>query len=91
MILGCIYRHPSSEISIKDFSIIHIEPLLEKIVAEQKECVLMGDINVDLLKYSESNSATEFYNNLFSNFFTPFVLQPTRLKAKTLIDNIIMT
>ena len=29
-----------------------------------------------------------FYNNLTSNFFNPFILQPTRLVSKTLIDNI---
>ena len=47
----------------------------------------MGDFNVDLLK---SNGGSEFYTNLSSHFFTPFVLQPTRLKAKTLIDNIFL-
>ena len=47
----------------------------------------MGDVNIDLLK---SNGASEFYTNLSSHFFTPFVLQPTRLKAKTLIDNIFL-
>ena len=29
-----------------------------------------------------------FFNSLSSNFFTPYILQPTRLQAKTLIDNI---
>ena len=47
----------------------------------------MGDLNVDQLK---SNGCSEFYSNLSSHFFTPFVLQPTRLKAKTLIDNIFL-
>ena len=47
----------------------------------------MGNFNVDLLK---SNGSSEFYTNLSSHFFTPFVLQPTRLKAKTLIDNIFL-
>ena len=48
----------------------------------------MGDFNIDLLKTSSNNSAGEFFNNLSSHFFTPFVLQPSRLKSKTLIDNI---
>ena len=47
----------------------------------------MGDFNVNLLK---SNGASEFYTTLSSYFFSPFVLQPTRLKAKTLIDNIFL-
>ena len=75
LIIGCIYRHPSSKISVKDFSNEHLEPILQKISKEKKECVLMGDFNVDLLK---SNGASEFYTNLSSYFFTPFVLQPTR-------------
>ena len=85
LIIGCIYRHPSSKISTNDFSSEHLEPILQKISKEKKECVLMGDFNIDMLK---SNGASEFYTNLSSHFFTPFILQPTRLKAKTLIDNI---
>ena len=48
----------------------------------------MGDFNVDLLKSSDNNTAGDFFNMFSSHFFTPFVLQPTRLKSKTLIDNI---
>ena len=48
----------------------------------------MGDFNVDLLKVSDNNAAGDFYNMFSSYFLTPFVLQPSRLKAKTLIDNI---
>ena len=48
----------------------------------------MGDFDIDLLKTSSNNSAGEFFNNLSSHFLTPFVLQPSRLKSKTLIDNI---
>ena len=50
----------------------------------------MGDFNVDLLKTSSNNSAGEFFNNFSTHFFTPYVLQPTRLKSKTLIDNIFL-
>ena len=50
----------------------------------------MGDFNVDLLKSNGNNETSEFYNNLSNYFFTPFVLQPTRLKAKTVIDNIFL-
>ena len=88
LIVGCVYRHPSSSISISDFASKHIEPILYKISKEKKECALMGDFNVDLLKSSSNSNANHFYTHLTSHFFTPFVLQPTRLKSKTLIDNI---
>ena len=48
----------------------------------------MGDFNVDLMKSKDSNE-NDFYNNTSSYFFSPFVLQPTRLQSKTLIDNIL--
>ena len=49
----------------------------------------MGDFNIDLLKI-DSNDASSFFNNVTSHFLTPFILQPTRLKSKTLIDNIFL-
>ena len=89
LIVGCVYRHPTSVISVRDFADTHLEPILHKISQEKKECALMGDFNVDLLKSSgNNNTASDFFNNLSSHLFTPFVLQPTRLKSKTLIDNI---
>ena len=65
-----------------------MEPILQRISLEKKQCVLMGDFNVDLLKTDTHNDSNLFYNNLSSYFFTPYVLQPTRLHSKTLIDNI---
>ena len=50
----------------------------------------MGDFNVNLLNTNGNSAATDFYNSLTSYFFTPFILQPTRLHAKTLIDNIFL-
>ena len=50
LIIGCIYRHPTSKISIQDFNQCFLEPLLQKINSENKQCVLMGDFNIDLLK-----------------------------------------
>ena len=88
LIVGCIYRHPTSSISIQDFSNIHLDPILQKISLEKKQCVLMGDFNVDLLKVEINNDCNLFYNNLSSYFYSPYILQPTRLQSKTLIDNI---
>ena len=48
----------------------------------------MGDFNINLLKIDANVAINEFFNNMSSSFFTPFVLQPTRLQSKTLIDNI---
>ena len=50
----------------------------------------MGDFNIDLLKVDSNTDTNIFYNNLTSHFFAPFVIQPTRLCSKTLIDNIFL-
>ena len=86
LVVGCIYRHPSE--SIRNFSNDYLEPILNKISREKKECALMGDFNVDLLNSSGNTAASEFFNTMSSYFYTPFILQPTRLRSKTLIDNI---
>ena len=88
MLIGCIYRHPSSTMSIKKFNDEIFD--LDKISSEDKTCALMGDYNIDLLKIDTNEDTNVFYNNLSSHFFTPFVLQPTRLCSKTLIDNIFL-
>ena len=57
---------------------------------EEKTCALMGDFNIDLLKIDSNEDASSFFNNVTLHFLTPFVLQPTRLKSKTLIGNIFL-
>ena len=88
LIIGCIYRHPTSKISIQEFNQCFLEPLLQKINSENKQCVLMGDFNIDLLKCETHDNTNAFLNNLSSSFFSPYIIQPTRLASKTLIDNI---
>ena len=48
----------------------------------------MADFNINLLKSSTDNEPNLFFNSLSSLFFTPYILQPTRLHYNTLIDNI---
>ena len=88
LIIGCVYRHPSSIISITDFSTIHLEPVLTKISNENKMCIVMGDFNINLLKTDTNNAYNLFLNTMTSHNYSPYILQPSRLQAKTLIDNI---
>ena len=87
-LFGCIYRHPTSNIPVHEFNQCCIDPLLHKINSENKQCILMGDFNIDLLKCETHEDSNAFLNSLSSSFFTPYVLQPTRLTSKSLIDNI---
>ena len=88
LILGCVYRHPTSTITIQQFTNDYIDPLLEKISVENKFCSLMGDFNIDFLKSDTNNNVNAFFNSVTSHFFAPCILQPTRPISKTLIDNI---
>ena len=49
---------------------------------------LLNDFNIDLLKHDSIESIGDFYNIMTPHFFAPYVIQPTRLISKTLIDNI---
>ena len=77
LIVGCLYRHPSSSITVDQFTNDYIEPLLQNISNENKTCALMGDFNIDLIKKDSINYINNFCNTMSSNFFTPYILQPT--------------
>ena len=51
-IVGCVYRHPSSFLSIVDFSKLCIEPVLQKSFAKMM-CCLTGDFNINILKTNQ--------------------------------------
>ena len=54
-----------------------------------KSIFLLGDFNIDLLKYELSDSINNFIDTLSSNFLLPHILLPTRISTtSTLIDNI---
>ena len=88
MIVGCLYKH--SALQINDFKSDFISPLLLKLQKESsKRIFLLGDFNIDVLKYELSDSINNFIDTLSSNFLLPHILLPTRIsKTSTLIDNI---
>ena len=88
VIIGCIYRHPNMELN--EFNEDYLNVLLHKISKENKSVFLLGDFNVDLLKYDKHNATNEFLDSLSSSFFLPTILLPTRNvgSSRTLIDNI---
>ena len=67
-------------------------PLLTNIRKEEKTCMLIVDFNINLLNAETNTNISEFYDNISSHFFVPYILQPTRLtkNSKTLINNIFL-
>ena len=88
IIVGCIYRHP--KMPIPYFNNCFLSPMLEKIGNENKEVMLLGDFNIDLLKVNQEKSNDNFLDILGSHMFLPQIILPTRVceKSQTLIDNI---
>ena len=57
---------------------------------EDKQCIIIWDINIDLLKF-ETHPKTETYlDSIFSNGYLPVIVKPTRITAPsvTLTNNI---
>ena len=79
MIIQCLYRHPSSQIPVSQFTDDYLEPLLEKNAKEDKTCSIMGDFNIDLLKSETHDEIANYQNNVTNHFYNPLILQPTKL------------
>lgn len=89
LLCGTIYRHPNGNI---DEFLEYLNTALEKTNSENKPCVIMGDFNLNLLKFESHNETDSFLNSMLANFFQPHILQPTRITdhSATLIDNIFL-
>ena len=67
-----------------------LNPFLDKLSKENDQVFLLGDFDINLLKYNDHHPTNEFLDSLVSNWFIPYILQPTRLTShsKTLTNNI---
>ena len=87
-ITGCNYRHPCME--AREFNVTYLQKTLEKISYESKDIILMGDFNIDILKYDTNNDTAAFLDMMYENFLRPYISSRTRVtpRSQTLIDNI---
>ena len=59
---------------LDEFNDIYLNPLLDKISKESKSIFLLGDFNVDLLKYDHNAPTNEFCDSLSSHMFLPHII-----------------
>ena len=87
-LIGTVYKHPSMNVS--KFNHEYLTDILTKIKNENKNIILMGDFNVNLINYYKNRGTYEFLEQLFNHNFTPQITLPSRIteKTATLIDNI---
>ena len=64
--------------------------IMDTLNSENKNCVFMGDMNIDLLKFGTHTKTADYLDNLFSHGFLPLITKPTRLSnsSATLFDHI---
>ena len=69
---------------------LNLNDLLEKLSHENKEIILMGDFNIDLLKYETHDDSADFLDAIYASFLLPYISAPSRVTphSKALIDNI---
>ena len=88
-IVGTICKHPSMNVST--FNAEFFAPLLKNLNKENKEVILTGDFNMNLLNFGKKRGTHQFLE-LFHNNYTPQITLPTRItdRSATLIDNIFL-
>ena len=90
-IVGVIYRpntFPLADIDIFNTTLFGI---MDQINFENKKGVIMGDMNIDMLKYGSHDLTDVYVDGIFSRGFLPRILKPTRVthSSATLLDHIL--
>ena len=84
-IIGALYRHPNGNVE----HFVHDMDKVLSQVPKRLSCFLVGDMNIDLLKF-KNNLTFEYFTTLSAQNFMPFISAPTRItdRTSTLIDHI---
>ena len=87
IIIGCIYRHPSA--NMPGFT-QELQNIIKSLSNRKQHVYIIGNVNVNFLKYNEHANNEDYLNMLYSNNFLPLITKPTRLTdhSSTLIDHI---
>ena len=87
IIVGCIYRHPSSNL---DSFISQFENLIRSLNQSKHQIFILGDMNIDFLKVGSHSKTEDYLDMLYSSNLLPVITKPTRITShtSTLIDHI---
>ena len=73
---------------VNEFNSLFLNTLSENLLSEKnKEIVLLGDFNIDLLKYEKDHNTADFLDQMYSASLAPHITSPTRITShsRTLI------
>ena len=89
LVYGTIYRSPN-HLSIANHNFQeNLRSVLEKVEKSNKQCIIQGDLNYNLLNENYNHANT--YRDIFmENLFFPLISKPTRITktSQTCIDHI---
>ena len=83
-----VYRHPNKR---DTETTENLQKVLNKIKRENKNTLILGDFNYDLLNHENSEHISKFLHMMIENSFQPCILEPTRIifgNKPSLVDNI---
>ena len=88
LVIGLMYRSPSHD-SIADVN-TYLQDIIGKIQQERKTLILLGDLNINLLKVNTDTNTASYFDVMIYNNLIPVVTLPTRATntSASLIDHI---
>ena len=89
-LIGIIYRPNTPPLADIDIFHEHMAEVMDQINKHKFHATIMGDINIDLMKYGSHEKTNVYVDMLFENGFLPLITKPTRIgtTSATLIDHI---
>ena len=75
MMIGCVYKHLQHKVN--DFTKNHLLSLLDQLCNENKDIMIIGDFNINLINYNDDKNTVTFLNTMFSQSFLPYIKTPT--------------
>ena len=86
ILIGSIYRHPGAK--IEEFT-KQFDDFIKKL-QNRYQLYILGDMNIDFLKYNYHTQTEEYLDMLHSHNISPIITKPTRITdyTATLIDHI---
>lgn len=80
-----VYRPPREKQEPENHEIFmfEFEPYLKKIKADSTDCLIVGDINYNLLECSSNRMCQEYFDAMISHEFIPEITLPTKLNRNS--------
>ena len=91
ILLSCCYKPRNGD--SENLSTFLQNIIIEKSVSEKKSSYMIGDLNMNCLKYHENAKTKYFYDNIFEKGAIPIINRSTRISehSTSLTDNILKT